>query len=67
MADLTEQDYIRGAQRALDAGDQEAAEIIRQQYIKFKEQQSSSYKAPSFSEIGSGLVEDISGAGRTLA
>jgi len=25
------------------------------------------YQAPSFSEIGSGLVEDISGAGRTLA
>jgi hypothetical protein len=67
MAELTEQDYIRGAQRALDAGDQEAAEIIRQQYIKFKEQQSLSYQAPTFAEIGSGLVEDISGAGRTLA
>jgi len=67
MADLTEQDYIRGAQRALDAGDQEAADIIRQQYMQFKEQQSSSYQAPSFSEIGSRLVEDISGAGRTLA
>ena len=25
------------------------------------------YQAPAFAEIGSGLVEDISGAGRTLA
>ena len=67
MAELTEQDYIEGAQRALDAGDQEAANIIREQYLQFKEQQGSSYQAPSFSEIGSGLVEDISGAGKTLA
>ena len=67
MAELTEQDYIEGAQRALDAGDQEAANIIREQYLQFKEQQGSSYQAPSFSEIGSGLVEDLSKAGSTLA